>query len=476
MLISLLYYFIYSQRSYLLSSYVWKIKYELFSRIINADSKVRENINIGDSIGTIQKDSVECMNYIIRNRIRFCLFSIFVCIYMLYIFNINIMLGAVTLFSVPISLIIPHFIGIRLKIQSKKARMEEKEYTDWLYDRLQGGSDIKLLRAQALVLEQNQSRQKNLMRYVNLTNLLKKKYQMITAVLHFTANIIFLYFTAVLALKNRIFIGDLIVILAFYSKIISNIKAMLSNKMEAMQRAANIDQLNRFLTLEQRDVSMRMEILNVKKGELKLKNVCFHYEPGHEILSGQSLYVSEGQSCAVCGASGTGKTTLFKLILQQYPLMSGNIYIDDQDLSRCTLSSIFKHIGYVAQKPFIISGTVKENICFGNHGITDEMILNVCEKVGLQKSVASFRNGFETVIGTGGCELSMGQQQLLCIARTLLRNPSLILLDEPTASLDSKTGKQVLDLIFEVFRGKTILLITHDSNAAELCDIKFHVN
>ncbi|PNV62081.1 hypothetical protein C0033_10530 [Clostridium sp. chh4-2] len=476
LLISVQYYFIYTQHSYLLSNYVWNIKYELFKRIINADRKERNSVDIGDCISTIQKDSVECVNYIIRNHVRITLFLVFVCIYIFYIFNINIILGIITLFLAVSTLIISHFVGKKVKLYSQNARQEEKKYTDWLYDQLQGGMDIKLLNAQTFILSQDQSRQSQMMCQINLVNILKKKYQKMMAVLNFLSSNVFLYCIAVLVTKNKIFIGDLIVILAFYSKIISNMNAILSNKLEAMQRTANINQLNYFLLLKQDDIRMRTGVLKVKKGELRIEDICFNYEQDQKTLSYRSINVPSGKSCVIVGASGSGKTTLFKLILQQYPLLKGNIFIDNQNLSKCSVSSIFNNIGYVAQKPFIINGTVKDNVCFGNTVFNDRMICDVCEQVGLLKNIALLPKGLNTIIGQDGVQLSIGQQQLICIARVLLKKTNLIFLDEPTNSLDTETGKQVLDVIFKVFKGKTILIISHDENIIKLCDIKYYVN
>ena len=197
------------------------------------------------------------------------------------------------------------------------------------------------------------------------------------------------------------------------------------------------------------------------KGNIAYEGVSFCYETGREILHGIDLNIRAGETVAFVGPSGAGKTTLCSLLPRFYEVSAGRITIDGIDIRDIKLSSLRKHIGIVQQDVFLFSGTIRENIAYGNLDATDEQIWEAARRASLEEIIRSLPDGMETVIGERGVKLSGGQKQRLSIARMFLKNPPILILDEATSALDTETEAQIQQSLAELSVGRTTLVIAH---------------
>jgi len=196
-------------------------------------------------------------------------------------------------------------------------------------------------------------------------------------------------------------------------------------------------------------------------GDIIFENVRFGYEPGVEILHDVNLHISPGSTVALVGPTGAGKTTIVSLIARFYDVTGGSIQIDGHDIRRLEKASYRSQIGLVLQDPFLFSGSVKENILYGNLEATDEQVITAARTVGAHDFITKMEKGYNTEVQERGQNLSMGQRQLISLARALLVNPVILLLDEATATIDSQSEHVMQQGLAELVKGRTTVVIAH---------------
>ncbi|HIT07977.1 MAG TPA: ABC transporter ATP-binding protein [Candidatus Merdivicinus faecavium] len=203
------------------------------------------------------------------------------------------------------------------------------------------------------------------------------------------------------------------------------------------------------------------------KGAIDFDHVSFQYEtgkedePGHMVIQDLSLHIDPGRTVALVGPSGGGKTTLCHLIPRFYEVTSGKISIDGQDITTLTRDSLRRNIGMVAQDVFLFTGTIKENIAYGNLDASDEEIIEAAKKANIHDYIMTLPDGYDTYVGERGVKLSGGQKQRISIARVFLKNPSILILDEATSALDNATEMLIQQSLEKLAEGRTSIIVAH---------------
>ncbi|SDC93166.1 ABCB family ABC transporter ATP-binding protein/permease [Ruegeria marina] len=229
-------------------------------------------------------------------------------------------------------------------------------------------------------------------------------------------------------------------------------------------RQALVDMGEMFELLEQpAEVTDRpgAAALAVRGGEITLENVRFGYEPDREILKGVSLIVPAGQSVAIVGATGSGKSTIGRLLFRFYDVTGGSLKIDGQDIREVTQDSLHAAIGVVPQDTVLFNDTIRYNIAYGREDATQADVEDVARAAQIHDFIASLPEGYDTKVGERGLKLSGGEKQRVGIARTLLKNPPILLLDEATSALDTETEQEIKEALARAGEGRTVITIAH---------------
>ncbi len=201
--------------------------------------------------------------------------------------------------------------------------------------------------------------------------------------------------------------------------------------------------------------------LRVNGGRIELKSVRFHYEPAREVLKGIDLTIEPGQKVAIVGATGSGKSTIDRLLFRFYDVTDGAILIDNQDIRDVTQQSLHLAIGVVPQDTVLFNDTIRYNIAYGRENAPENDIIKAARTAQIHDFIVSLPDGYNTQVGERGLKLSGGEKQRVGIARTLLKNPPILLLDEATSSLDSDTEVEVRDALEHMGQGRTVITIAH---------------
>ena len=201
--------------------------------------------------------------------------------------------------------------------------------------------------------------------------------------------------------------------------------------------------------------------LTITAGNVTYENVSFGYSPDDPVISDISFTVNAGETCALVGPTGAGKTTVLKLLLRMYDVDSGVIQIDGQDLTNVSLQSLRRSVGYVSQNTFLFYGTVRENIAYGTFNATDEDIIEAAKAAEAHEFVMSLPDDYDTMVGERGVKLSGGQRQRLSIARAVLKDPDILVLDEATSDVDTETEMLIQRSLNELTADRTTFAIAH---------------
>lgn len=238
-----------------------------------------------------------------------------------------------------------------------------------------------------------------------------------------------------------------------------------------IQRAdASQKRLNEFLKVKTDIVSLQ-ELKKEIKGEIRFENVCFTYpDSGIEALKKVSFKVAPGQSIAIIGTTGSGKSTIANIICRLYDVDSGVVKIDGEDIRNYNLPHLRQSIGYVPQDVFLFSDTIKNNIGFGNGSLDQDLIIQAAKDSDLYHNISQFPNGFETVLGERGITLSGGQKQRVSIARAIIREPKILILDDSLSAVDTKTENTILRNLQRIMKDCTTLIVSHRVSSAKLAD------
>lgn len=217
------------------------------------------------------------------------------------------------------------------------------------------------------------------------------------------------------------------------------------------------------VTDRERDIKESENPVEIKKmrGEIELKNVTFSYEPNRNVLKNVSLKIHSGEMLGLVGHSGAGKSTITNIITRLYDVADGEVLIDGVNVKEIKSKSLHSNIAMVLQETFLFSGSIKENIAYGRPDAKFEEIIDAAKKANAHGFITALPDGYDTQIGKNGIDLSGGEKQRISIARAILMDPAILILDEATSSLDTQTEKQIQQAIEELIKGRTTIAIAH---------------
>lgn len=284
-------------------------------------------------------------------------------------------------------------------------------------------------------------------------------------------------FGAFLVINGSITVGILSSFLAYanqYTKPFNEITSVVTELQNALACAARVLNL-----IEEESVAPDREnakVLTHAEGDVEIRHLAFSYSPDKPLITDLNLNVKKGMTVAIVGPTGCGKTTLINLLMRFYDANSGSILLDGTNVLDITRKSLRQNIGMVLQDTWLKSGTIAENIRLANPNATDEEVVNAAKAAHAHSFIRRLPNGYDTFIGEDGGSLSQGQKQLLCITRLMLSPPPILILDEATSSIDTRTEIRIQKAFNELMKGRTTFIVAHRLSTIKNADIILVMN
>lgn len=267
---------------------------------------------------------------------------------------------------------------------------------------------------------------------------------------------------AFLAIKGHLSIGQLSCFLSYanqYTKPFNEISGVVTELQNAFACAERVFEL--IAEQPQTPDAPDAHVLVDAKGTVDLEHVAFSYTPEQKLITDLNLHVNPGQRIAIVGPTGCGKSTLINLLMRFYDVKSGNISVDNVPITNMTRDSLRTNYGMVLQETWLKSGTIRENICYGKPDATEEEIIAAAKASHAHSFIKRMPDGYDTIISEDGGNLSQGQKQLLCISRVMLTLPPMLILDEATSSIDTRTEIRIQKAFEEMMKGRTSFIVAH---------------
>ena len=301
-------------------------------------------------------------------------------------------------------------------------------------------------------------------------------YSFVVGMLLAVGTALFIYLGATFVRSGQMTLGDLILIIAYLSQIFGPLQSIVKNLNDIQSSVAGIDRAFSVLDEEREVKETPFAIpLLLSKGSFQFDDVSFAYPDGKPVLENISFKVDAGDRVGIMGSTGAGKSTLISLLMRFYDPTKGVISIDGTDVRRYKLADYRKQFSIVLQEPVLFSTSIKENIRYGRPDASEKEILDAAMAANAHDFIMKGRDGYDALVGERGMQLSGGERQRISIARAFIKNAPVLILDEPTSSLDIKTEAQIMQAMERLMEGRTTFMITHRLDTLNSCNMILHL-
>ena len=395
----------------------------------------------------------------------------FVIIFILVIYYIAGPLALITIATVLISIILSWYLQRPLKTIIEKSVKEEQIKQTTLIEAVTGLEIIKSVKAQNRMKTHWDQSVNKTVHYADKGHFLSQSITYTTAFISQFSNIAIVVGGVYLAQEGDITMGAIIAAMILNGRVIapiSQIVGMIIRFDRTMLSLNNLDEIMKMPVEKENKTYISRPNLS---GDIELKDVEFSYkDQNHQTLKNINLKIKKGEKVAILGKIGSGKSTLLKLINNLYEPTKGSVLIDNLDTRQIDPTDLRHAIGSVPQEPFLFMGTIKDNLTIGEQYVSDEEILRVSKIAGLDEFLGKHEAGYDLLVGERGEGLSGGERQSVTLARALISDPNIIMLDEPTNSMDRQTEKAFINRLQNIVADKTLIVVTHKTSLLQLVD------
>lgn len=389
------------------------------------------------------------------------------------LFNSNRLLFLISVVMLFLYGIIVFVYNKPIKKNNRKIMEMNSKVTSQFIETVNGIEIIKAFNQEDNEKEKTDKLYRKFLKRVFNGGVLSLSQQTVTMFVAVVGELVILWIGATYVIKGELTIGELITFNALLGYFIEPIKNLINLQPQIQTAVVAADRLGEILGIspeyENNDMCTAYDS-EIKFDNLIISNLNFRYGTRDLVLKDINLEINHGEKIAFVGESGSGKTTLAKLLVRLYEQEKGNIKLDSVDIRDFPISQIRNNFSYISQNAFLFSGTIKENLLFGNSDASDNDILRVCKICELEEYINSLPLKYNTRIEENGKNLSGGQKQRLAIARALLKNPKILIMDEATSNLDYITEKTIENTINKFSKNMTTIIIAHRLSTIKDCD------
>ena len=396
---------------------------------------------------------------------------------LLFMLSINVSIALVVVLVTPLSLFVASFIAKKSHNSFKVQSATRGELSGYIEEILGNQKVVKAFsyedEAEEKFKEINARLYESGVKSQFYSSLTNPSTRFVNGIVYAAVGVI----GALLAIKGKLTIGDISCFLSYanqYTKPFNEISGVVTELQTAFASAKRVFNLLDELpeTPEDKDAISLVKA----DGYLEINNVNFSYSENKKLIENLNLKVKPGNRIAIVGPTGCGKTTIINLLMRFYDVTSGEIKVDNTNITHLTRESLRRNFGMVLQDTWLYSGTVKENIAYGKVDATDEEIIEAAKAAHAHNFIMRLPNGYDTLINDDGSNISQGQKQLLCIARVMLTKPPMLILDEATSSIDTRTEIYIQKAFDKMMEGRTSFIVAHRLSTIKEADLILVMN
>lgn len=433
---------------------------ELFGKIQRLPYSYFDNHETGAIMSNLTNDIFEISELAHHGPENVIMCTLMIILSFIYLATINLNLTLIIFASVPFLFFISMKLRKKMREASRKSKIAMSGINAGISSSISGIRVTKAFNNSELEMEKFDGYNKD---FIEARKLHFKSFATFNSSTSFITdffNVICLISGGIFLYKGLITFGDYSTFIVSINLFITPVTTLVQFSEQLEEGIAGFEKFERVMAeKEEIDLPSAKDYKDLN-GDIEFKNVCFKYD-SNEVLDDISFKVKKGQTVALVGESGGGKTTICHLLPRFYNIDSGSIEIDNKNISDITMNCLRKNIGIVQQDVFLFSGTFKENIAYGNLEASMDEIIEASKKANIYDYIMSLPHGFDTQIGERGVRLSGGQKQRLSIARVFLKNPPILLLDEATSALDNTTEIMIQEALDTLKEGRTTIVVAH---------------
>ena len=436
------------------------IRSKAFSHMQTLPVAFADSHPYGDIVSRITADAEQFADGLILGFSQLFTGVVTIAVTLVFMLTISPLITLAVVVLTPISLFTARFIARRTYSMFKKQSETRGEQTALINEMIQNQKTVQAFsyedRAVERFDESNEKLRKYSLKSIFFSSLTNPTTRFINNLIYAVVGLM----GGIFAIGGMVTVGGFVSFLAYsnqYTKPFNEISGVVTELQNALACAARIFEL---IDEKPEESDENCSSLSDPEGSVEFDNVRFSYDKSKKLIDGFDFFAPSGKTIAVVGPTGCGKTTLINLLLRFYDVDGGSIKVDGENINDITRHSLRHHFGMVLQDTWIKNGTVRENIAFGKPDATDEEIIAAAKAARAHSFIKRLKNGYDTVIGDDD-GLSEGERQLLCIARVMLMKPPMLILDEATSSIDTRTELKVQDAFNTLMQGRTSFVVAH---------------
>lgn len=447
------------------------IRKEAFEKLQHLPLKYIDGHSYGDIVSRVIADVDQFADGLLMGFTQFFTGIVTIIATLFFMFSINVWIACVVVVLTPVSLFVAGFISKKTYHLFLKQSETRAEQTTLVEEMVGNQSVVRAYHQEQNIMD----------RFVNINDRLEKCSLSATffssltnPVTRFINSIVYAgvgLSGAMFAIYGGVSVGQLSCFLNYanqYTKPFNEISGVITELQNALACAGRVLEL---IKEEGEPQSEVVNVLEAAEGEVELQQVYFSYKPDQKLVENFNLRVKAGQRIAIVGPTGCGKTTLINLLMRFYDVNSGKIAIDGMDIQSISRKDLRKNFGMVLQETWLKSGTIYENITMGKPDATKEQVIAAAKSSHAHSFIKRLPQGYDTQIGENGGSLSQGQKQLLCIARIMLTLPPMLILDEATSSIDTRTEVKIQEVFSNMMQGRTSFIVAHRLSTIREADV-----
>lgn len=453
------------------------LRKELYDKILDFPASLMSKDNRGDLVSRTTNDVLE-VEWCVNNTLDLLIeHPISVIIYLITLFTISPKLTLFALVLLVLCALIVIVIGRSLKRLAHKGQSERGTILSQYEETIGGLTVIRSFNAEKQALERFEEINEENRRTFRKLNRVLALSSPVTRFTVSTVLAVLLWFggNSILSGGSRLSGAEFVYFLLIFHSIIAPVRGIAKASYSIRKQVASLERINKVLNMQDGQTASDLNDNAVVKIDpnvpaIEFSHVSYSYEDDAPVLEDFSFVLEQGSSIAIVGSVGVGKTTAAELAIKLFTPQAGGIKVYGKDITTVSATSIRQVIGFVPQDAVLFNDTVFNNIALGADKASVKDVEEAAKKAGIHEFIVSLPEGYDTVVGDRGSRLSGGQKQQIALARAFLKDAPILILDEATASLDPKTATSIMDVITELMRSRSTLLITHDEKVAAMAD------